>query len=309
VALPAVAVLLVLSGCGSDSSSDASKSSPAGGAVQQQNAVGQAGDAAEKLAASGGSAGAGQDPNAASIASNPSPSEPPLTGLALIKTAAISLQSDSIPAVLRKLDEVAAKAGGAISSEDTQSNTNGAEIRTRVVLSVPAASFDRTVNRVSTLGDLISRARSTQDVTSRVVDVASRVTSAEDSIAQLRTLFHRATKLREVIDLERELSTREANLEALQSEQRSLASRTSMSTLTVNVSRPPKSAATHHDEAQSGFISGIQQGWHGLVVFVVGFSHGLGLVLPLGILALLAALVIYVVIRRFMPRREAHMSE
>jgi hypothetical protein len=311
VAAAVVAVLLCASACGGGSS-DAGSSTNAGVATDRAGAAG--GSASRQSVA-----GTGSDPLAASdvVAEGASAerpagtrSDPQLVGPSLIKTAAVALESDTIPSVIAAVDALAVQTGGTISSEDTATNTRGVEVHTRLMLEVPVAAFDRTVDRIARLGDLVSRTKSSEDVTSQVVDVASRVGSAKDSIVQLRALFQRATKLGQVIDLERELSAREADLEALQSQQRSLAARTTMSTITVNVTRPERAATTSTEtDAHRGFVTGVKQGWHGLVVFVVALSHGVGLVLPLGTVALLAALVVYLVVRRFIPRSQPHTSE
>ncbi len=310
----ALAVLFAVAGCGSGGQT--SDTSGSAGSLPQDSggsAVVKRTPAADSVAAAdaapaGVTAGAALAPERSSAGSSSLP-DPALPGAALIKTAAVTLESGNVSTVIAKIDELAAGTGGEIVSEDTSTNTHGAEVRSRIVLSVPVVDFDRTVDEISRLGDLVSKSRSSQDVTSRVIDVSSRVGSAKDSIAQLRTLFNRATKLGDVIALERELADREANLEALQSELRTLSARTTMSTITVNVSLPSSLPPAHHDQADGGFVSGIKQGWHGLVTFVLAVAHTVGLVLPLGLLALCAGLVAWVSLRRFMPRTEAHTSE
>jgi hypothetical protein len=80
-----------------------------------------------------------------------------------------------------------------------------------------------------------------------------------------------------------------------------------MATISVDVSSSATAVPASHKAG--GFLSGIRQGWHGLVEFVVAFSHGVGLVLPLATLALLAALLTWLGVRRFTPRRRPRMSE
>ena len=317
VLLPAAALTLMfaLAGCSSGSQTDSSSSAGSLPQDSGNSVVAGRADSADSLAAAaspralpGVETGAALDPGRSSVDS-PSLTDPALSGEALIKTAAVTLESGDVSTVIAKIDELAAGTGGEIVSEDTSTNTHGAEVRSRIELSVPVVDFDRAVAEISRLGDLVSKSRSSQDVTSRVIDVSSRVGSAKDSIAQLRTLFNRATKLGDVIALERELADREANLEALQSQLRTLSARTTMSTITVNVSLPSTLPPVHHDQADGGFVTGIKQGWHGLVTFVVAVSHAVGLVLPLGVVALCAGLVAWVSLRRFMPRGEAHSSE
>jgi Domain of unknown function (DUF4349) len=290
-------VLLGVAGCsGGNGSSDSGSS---GGATDM---------AQSPQNASGGSAGRGADPAKQVSSRGSSTSDLVLGGRALIKTAEVSLRSTDVSSVRSKIDQLVARDGGYIASEDTSTDTAGAEVSSHLELAVPAADFDQALDDVKSFGKVISTSSSAQDVTARVVDVDSRVRSAHDSIAQLRLLFSRATKLGDVIALENELSEREADLEALQSQQRDLVAHTTMSTISIDVSTSAKTAPVHHDKT-AGFLAGIRQGWHGMVTFIVAFAHGVGLVLPLAGLALLAGLATWVAVRRFTPWRRPRTSE
>lgn len=225
-----------------------------------------------------------------------------LEGAAVIKTAAVTLEADDVYQVLTQIGDLAVTVGGQVASEETSTDRDGQQVSSWLQLQVPVTRFDDAFERISGLGTLLSKTRSSEDVTAQVADVESRVTSARESIAQLQRLFARATTLGQVITLERELSRREADLESLQAQQRSLSARTTMSTIVVNVSQTDKSTSVSDDLAQGGFVSGIKKGWDGLVTFVVASAHVLGLVLPLGTLALIVAAVVWYVARRFRPR-------
>jgi hypothetical protein len=235
--------------------------------------------------------------------------DPALIGRSLIRTASVSLRSSDISSVLAKIDQLTTRDGGFIASETASTDTHGVTVRSTVDVAVPVAHFQSAYDELATYGDLVSRSSATRDVTAQVVDVDSRVKSAHDSIAQLRLLFSRATKLGDVIALEDELSQREADLEALQSEQRDLRAHTSMSTISVDVSSPAATSPGHSSDKAGGFLSGIRQGWDGMVTFVFASAHVVGLVLPLGTLALLAVLTGWVAVRRFTPRRPPRTSE
>jgi Domain of unknown function (DUF4349) len=309
--LAAVVLLLGVAGCsGVHSGAGSSSASDAGGSD-----VGSSrGDVGAPSKSEGGG-GAAPQPNGMSSgaarrvsANSSSGVDPSLIGRSLIRTGSVSLRSGDIASVLAKIDQLIARDGGFIAGETTTTDTHGVAVRSSVDLAVPVSDFGSAYDEVASYGDLVSRSSSTRDVTAQVVDVDSRVKSAHDSIAQLRLLFSRATKLGDVIALEDELSQREADLEALQSEQRDLRSHTTMSTISVDITSAAATSPGHSDKA-GGFLSGIRQGWHGLVAFVVGFAHVVGLVLPLGSLALLAALAGWVAVRRLTPRRPPRTSE
>lgn len=259
-------------------------------------------------ASSGGDAGGGAA--GSDVAEGESLSGPDLFTAArsVIRVGAVILESDDVGDVVAQVETLAVSVGGEIANEETFTDTEGRQTRSRLTLMVPVETFAESIDEVETFGDPVSTTSNSEDVTAKVADVNSRVASAEESISSLRRLFSQAKKLSDIITLERELSLREADLEALQAQQRSLASRTTMSTITVNVSLPDEEQVTR-DEEQAGFIAGIKSGWDALVSFVVGTSHALGVALPLGSLAVALGLIGWVVVRRITPRRSSPASE
>jgi hypothetical protein len=289
----AALALLALAGCsgsGNDSESSGDSAMPVAGSAPADASAPGKGSVDE---ASGGGAGTGRDIDPISLQT-----------AALIKTGSIELESDGVGGVIDKIRGLVLTSGGRISSEDTSTNRDGEEVRSRIELQVPVAKFEDAFNEIPSFATLIDKKSSEEDVTGQLADVNSRVKSQEDSIDQLRLLFGQATKLRDIIALERELSQRQADLEALQAQQRSLNAQTTMSTILVSIRTPAAVAAEQADEDQAGFVAGIKDGWNGMVTFVVGTSHALGLILPLGSLIVVAGAAVWLLVRRFSGRQE-----
>ncbi len=217
----------------------------------------------------------------------------------LIKTGSITLESDDIDQVLVQLDGIVTTQRGIVESEDTRTDDAGDVESAAVVLRIPVDRFETAVDAIAGLGLLVREETSTEDVTTKVADIDARVESAQRSIDQLRLLFSQANALGDIIRLESELSQRQADLESLQAQQRTLARQTALSTIHVSITRPDKDPAPAADDGdQAGFLDGIKSGWSGLVTFVQGTAHVVGLVLPLGTLALIVAVPIWLVVRR-----------
>jgi Domain of unknown function (DUF4349) len=273
----AVVSLALLSGCVGNGDEDA------GGAAESE------------FQESGGSSERAVDDSAAAVAETVSV-DPTLE---LIKTGTIALESDDVDGLLGELDVVVAEYAGVVESEDVRTDDEGDARSASVVVRVPVDRFDAAVDEIATLGTLVRQQRSTEDVTTRVADVDARVASAQRSIESLQRLFDRATRLSDVIRLESELSRRQADLESLQAQQRSLARQTAMSTINLSVDRAE--VVEREDEDRAGFLDGLESGWSGLVTFVGGTVHALGLVLPLGTLALVVAGAGWFAVRRLRP--------
>ena len=253
-----------------------------------------------------GVAGAGSDYAFESgVGGSETPGQQPIvTGPALIKTATVDLKADDIQSLIDKIYGLALTTGGRVDSEQTSTDSEGTVDHSRLELRVPVARFDDVVDRIYNSAPEHTKNTATEDVTAQLADVTSRVASARASIVQLRKLFDQATALGQVIRLERELSNREADLEALQAQQRSISAQAAMSTIMVTITLPPPVATVvKSDDHQAGFVSGIKKGWDAAVTFVVGTSHALGLVLPLGVLAAVVCLAAWPLARRFSARR------
>lgn len=215
----------------------------------------------------------------------------------LVKSAVLGLESNDVDRVLHELDGLVAAHEGIAESSDIRTDDDGDAEFATVVIRVPVDRFEGAVEDIANLAELVREQTSSEDVTTRVADVGARVESAERSIAQLQRLFSRATDVGDVIALESELSQRQAQLESLQARQRSLGRQTSFSTIHVSVARRDPGRHPGEDDP-AGFLDGLASGWSGLVAFVRGVAHVLGLVLPFGALATLIGLPTWLLLRR-----------
>jgi hypothetical protein len=283
------AVLAVLvtacTSSGSGAGGDANSGAQPAGSVP--SAGGSARGAVPAFAGTNGGSGS---PDVADVRS--------LTSTAEIRTAEITVAVHGAQHVAQQADEadaIAVREGGEITRDDRSS---GKHASATVVLRVPPATLETTLDALAKLGNERSRQLSTVDVTQRVADVTSRVASAQAAIAQLRVLYRQASRVRDIIRIEQQLTGREADLESLQARQRALADETSLATITlqlVTAKGPPPSKTHHH---RGGFVGGLERGWHGFVAAVSWLAVALGTVLPFLVVLLVAALAAWWTRRR-----------
>lgn len=211
---------------------------------------------------------------------------------AQIRTAQMVVAVQGARNVAAKADAAAAialRTGGEVYADD---RTSGPHATATMSLRVPPNALLPTLSSLSKLGFERHRRVSTKDVTQRVADVASRTASAQREIARLRKLYTQATKINDIITIESELASREANLEALEAQARALSSRTAMATIDLDL----VTAAVAHKPAPpakprpSGFVGGLERGWHAFAAFGSWLALVLGAVLPFLLLALVVAL-------------------
>jgi hypothetical protein len=247
-------------------------------------------------AAPGGKAASG-DKAASAVAPSTAPSAVAATGgRSIAYTAELRLEAKDVTGALERLRTVTAGAGGYVSSETVEAGP-GAEgpqepLRngSHVVVKVPSAAFDRTLDRFGQLGKVLERHREAQDVTDKVIDVESRLKTQRASVDRVRALMDKATGIRDVVALEGELSSREADLESLEKQQQELASQTAFSTITVDLFAVAPPAPAPAARAPRGFGAAIGHalagGWHALYAAVRGLLVGVAAAAPFAVVLL-----------------------
>lgn len=272
--------VLALSGCGaagddSGGSSDKRAAAPA----RQGKADAAAGDAKQ---GAGGSAAA-KKPN-------------PLTTAHVIRTASLSVEVKSAPKAAAAARATAEAAGGLVADERTE-QVDDTHDSSHLVLRVPQGEYDRVLGDLSGTGRLLSRTSAAKDVTDQVVDVESRIATQRTSVARVRKLMDRADALTDVVTLEGELSSRQSELESLLAQQASLKDRTTLATITLDLSEPGDADAAD-DEDGPGFVDAVGGGWHAFVTMVRWLAMAVGATAPF-----LAVAAVVLVLWRLLRRR------
>ncbi|MFD9130248.1 DUF4349 domain-containing protein [Kitasatospora sp. NPDC059571] len=281
---------VLLSGCsaqGSSSGSDAAR--PADAAAPAQPAP--------PKAAATGAAGAGAADGKAGT-----PAADATAGRAIAYTGRMVLESTDPERAADGARQLAVAGGGFVGGE---SQSGGAQSYTaQLVLRVPSAGYQKTLDALAGLGTVVSRNSQADDLTQQVVDVESRVKTQQASVDRVRALLADAKSLGDVVSLEGELTRREADLESLKRQQQELAAQTSLSTITFDVHRPARTAEAPKPVHRGFWASvghGFAGGWHVLWAVLRGLAIALAALAPfLVVLAPVAWLV-----RRWLRRRPA----
>jgi hypothetical protein len=311
----AVLVLATLAGC-SGSGSEVSRSSSDSPGARQGPSEPSAPDASGPAAKNPGGGNPSGEKQGAAVAGPGAPAQgvtaQPDLGRRLTRTAQVRLASPDVPGAAAQVRKIAADAGGYLSDERTSTGNPGtaepepadgtteepdpgrldrptAEPGSSVLtLRVPTDRLDQVLQRLADVGPMLSQSQTSQDVTGEYVDTASRIANQQASVARVRALLARADTLGEVVQVEGELTRRQADLESLQARLAQLKDQTTLSTLTVSISRPARPAAADQG-IDRGFFGGLAAGWRALISGLGVALTVVGAVLPfLGLAALLA---------------------
>jgi len=217
--------------------------------------------------------------------------QPPM----FLRTATMRLRVDSLAPALERVYHIAQALEAVVAASDTR--TGDAEHRSATVeLRVPADRFDRLVEAVRRLGTADELTVQLEDAAPEYVDVNARLNNGRRLESRLlQILATRAGKLSDVLLLERELASVREESDVLEARRRYLQAHAATSTLTLELAEP----STMVGVAAPGVMRlAVEQSWDGFVWVVALLVRSVGVVVPLGLLALLG----WAGYRRFAPR-------
>ncbi|HWM00398.1 MAG TPA: DUF4349 domain-containing protein [Nocardioidaceae bacterium] len=291
----AVLVAVTLAGCTS------------GGGEQTSEGVSSAQDGSAASPPLASREVAPQAPDSAAVGGKPAATQPAsLLSRDVIQTANVSVRSRDVGEALVRVRALVAGAQGLVADEHTTTGRSGDPRRSVLTLRVPSTAFDAVLRDIDDLGRVASQQVSTQDVSTQVVDVEARIVSAERVLRRIRGLLESANSFSDVLSLEAELARREADLASLRAQQAYLEDQTSMSTITLSLQRTSAPPAPPKPEP-AGFVAGLGVGWDFLAGLVTGALTGLGVLVPMLVLLVPVALLVWWLVRvalRRVPGRQ-----
>ncbi|MBI5158081.1 MAG: DUF4349 domain-containing protein [Acidimicrobiia bacterium] len=155
----------------------------------------------------------------------------------IIFTATIEVEVEDITVANAEVQQAIAGLGGILFGQET---TTGDAPRSVLTIKIAPENFDRALERLAGIGDLISQTIYADDVTDRVVDLESRIATSEASVLRLRALLETAPGIEEVVALESELLRRETDLEVLRGQLRTLEDQVALATIVLILSEPSR---------------------------------------------------------------------
>lgn len=310
-----VALLAASTVAGCASSSSSSGSAGVAGGEQNNGLTHVAGASGKALAPDAfGAAGAVGSRSAAQDANVTISNQPlPQTRSTIIKTGRLSIRvavkafTDLVP----KASTIAGDHGGYVVSSGTAGTKHHSAT---VVIRVPAAQFDKTMNALRGLGGgkVLSDQRTGEDVGQQFVDLGAQARNLKAQSRALIRLMNRAVSVSDTIRVQNELFQVQGQIDELEGRLRYLHDQADMSTITLDFSQ--SGASTQHHHSHPSAIGGaFRRGWDHAVGVVTAVIVGAGLVIPLALLVALALLAGYwlrpLVLRRLHAPDEAPAAE
>jgi Domain of unknown function (DUF4349) len=209
----------------------------------------------------------------------------PVTTNMIIRTATALVEVDSLETAVAELKQLAARVGGYVANTGMEVGRN--RLRQAVIqIKIPANRFDEVLSGLKPIGKLESVNVSAQDVGEEYVDVNARIENAKRLERRLIDLLaNRTGKLKDVLDVEQALARVREEMERYEGRVRYLRSHAATSTLSVTVHEPIPVVG---DAGTSVMGEAFKQAWRNFVALASLAVQSLGVIVPLGLVALVA---------------------
>ncbi|MEW2069287.1 DUF4349 domain-containing protein [Streptomyces sp. NPDC007346] len=297
LAAGALGAMLLVGGCGAgDSASDRSAGVP------DAKAEGRADLSEDQYAPGDSAASAAPEGTAKSAERQAEAPRPGAAGTHVIRTTELSVEVKSAPKAAAAARSAVEASGGLVATETTERIDDTHET-SHLVLRVPQDGYQEVLRKLTGSGKLLSRSSNAKDVTDQVVDVESRIATQRASVTRVRELMDQAERLTDVVTLEGELSKRQADLESLLAQQASLKDRTSLATITLDLTEPDAPREDGKDD-DPGFLDALGGGWDAFVTMFRWLAMAIGASAPF----LITAALVLVVWRTLRARRAARTA-
>src|SRR5262245_14893952 len=207
----------------------------------------------------------------------------------IIRNGEVSVQVDSLEQAMAAVRALAASLGGYVGNVTT--NTGRREIRTASLeMKIPSSRFDEAMSGMTPLGKVEHSSATAQDVGEEFVDVTARMENAKRLERRLVDLLAARTgKLDDVLAVERELARVREEIERYEGCIRVLTAHVATSTIDGTVHEKAPSVATQ--PGTNPLRQAVVNMWRNFVFFLAWSIEALGILVPVGAIALGVILV------------------
>jgi len=281
----------------SASVTSAAPHAPAGSDRDFEKLVPAASPAPEVLGAVGASGGAfhpaaGTVTGRASTGDTASAVVVPTFGPKIVKTAHMDLQvpNGGFERAFGEATQVAAANGGFVVS----SSSGGTSARSgTLVLRVPSGRFEAALQSLRSIGTVKWQTVNGRDVTAAYIDLTARIRTWRSQQAVLYRLMGQATSIGQTLQIQSQLQRVQLTIEQLQGQLRLLRNQSAFGTISLSIREAGvRPAATNNAQSVTPtMVRAWRNAVGGFLAVVAAIVIGLGYLVPIGLVCLLAWLV------------------
>ncbi len=151
----------------------------------------------------------------------------------IIYTGQMEIDVENVDETFDSVTRMVEERGGYISESRFWDQFDGAQRNLRLVLRVPAETFDNTISELQGLGRIIDQSTRGQDVTEQYYDLEARLNNKISQEVRYLEILEMATTVEEVLKVERELERIRGDIESMEGRMRYLRDQVSLATITL----------------------------------------------------------------------------
>lgn len=209
----------------------------------------------------------------------------------LILNADLSLETQDFEKSAADIEKMTAEAGGYIESSGTYGDTGSRSAN--YTLRVPQEKFEQFYAQLGENMHVVSRSRSSEDVTEQYTDIETRLATLQTKHERLLSLLEKADKMEDIIALENALADCEYEIDSLTGSKRRYDDLVGFSTFYINLrevqtltatadgtgfgaqlSQAAKTGARGLADVVRGTILGVVMFWPAVILLIAGTTAG-----------------------------------
>ena len=209
----------------------------------------------------------------------------------LILNADLSLETQDFEKSAADIEKMTAEAGGYIESSGTYGDTGSRSAN--YTLRVPQEKFEQFYAQLGENMHVVSRSRSSEDVTEQYTDIETRLATLQTKHERLLSLLEKADKMEDIIALENALADCEYEIDSLTGSKRRYDDLVGFSTFYLNLrevqtltatadgtgfgaqlSQAAKTGARGLADVVRGTILGVVMFWPAVILVIAGTAAG-----------------------------------
>jgi hypothetical protein len=238
----------------------------------------------------------------------------------VIMNTGVRVKVDDVAASIEEIRSITSDASGTISAMQVSSDedpvyryeaegtlADGAPLAGYVTARVPADRLDAYVDQIKELGEVVRIEASESDVTQEYIDLSARLTNLEAREARLRELYAEADTVEDTLAVDRELSAVRSDIEAMKAQIAYLERQAAMATVTIELTEPAPIVRPEGEDW--GFGDALTSAARAFMGMVNGIIVVVGALLPLGIIFLVIAGVVWLIARAVHRRSTTRAEE
>lgn len=209
----------------------------------------------------------------------------------LILNADLSLETQDFEKSAADIEKMTAEAGGYIESSGTYGDTGSRSAN--YTLRVPQEKFEQFYAQLGENMHVVSRSRSSEDVTEQYTDIETRLATLQTKHERLLSLLEKADKMEDIIALETALADCEYEIDSLTGSKRRYDDLVGFSTFYINLrevqtltatadgtgfgaqlTQAAKTGARGLADVVRGTILGVVMFWPAVILVIAGTAAG-----------------------------------